>query len=31
MGTVMDGEVLKGAVLSESHASYKATVPYTCF
>ena len=28
MGTVMDGEALKGAVLSESHASYKATVPY---
>ena len=28
MGTVIDGEVLKGAVLSESHASYKATVPY---
>ena len=24
----MDGEVLKGAVLSKSHASYKATVPY---
>ena len=24
----MDGEALKGAVLSESHASYKATVPY---
>ena len=28
MGTVMDGEVLKVAVLIERHASYKATVPY---
>ena len=24
----MHGKALKGAVLSESHASYKATVPY---
>ena len=28
LGTVMDGEALKGAVLSEGHTSYKATVPY---
>ena len=28
MGTVMDGEALKGAVLSDSHALYKAVVPY---
>ena len=28
MGTVMDGEALKGAELNKSHASYKATVPY---
>ena len=28
MGTVMGGEALKGAELNESHAWYKATVPY---
>ena len=28
LGTVVDCEALKGAVLNESHASYEATVPY---